>query len=345
MRFGLFLVALVSTVSMAPLAAQTVAPQPSGLTRLLAAELARFPSKSGLYVKQLATGEEAMVQADAHFDSASTIKIAVMVLAYQLADQKKLDLDERYEIKAADLRGGTGIFRFNDFGLKATWRDIITQMIITSDNSATDIMIKRVGGVAAVNDFLARSGYRALRLNQTTLDYFRERLGVVDPRYRALPAEDVFALTSNVPWFTEPRAALIAQFRHDAAAIDQTAATAKIADVEESWLGVMTPREIGRMLEGIESETIASQAACQEMKRNLRAQQAGTRKIPHYLSVPVGHKTGETSGVTNDVGIVYAKSGPIVITSFNMDMTGLQADGDDRIGKVARLVIEYFDGK
>jgi len=80
------------------------------------------------------------------------------------------------------------------------------------------------------------------------------------------------------------------------------------------------------------------------MKRILRAQQAGTRKIPHFLSVPVGHKTGETMGVTNDIGIIYAKSGPIIITSFNMQMAGLQADGDDRIGHVARIVAEYFDG-
>ena len=81
------------------------------------------------------------------------------------------------------------------------------------------------------------------------------------------------------------------------------------------------------------------------MKRILRAQQAGTRKIPHWLSAPVGHKTGETVGVTNDFGIVYARTGPIVIASYNMDMEGLAADGDDRIGAVSRLAVEYFEGR
>ena len=122
-----------------------------GLTRLLTAELARFPSKSGIYVKHLGTGEEAMVRANERFDSASTIKVAIMVLAYRLADQKRLDLDERYEIKPSDFRGGSGIYRHSDFGLRPTLRDVVTQMIITSDNSATDIMIAKVGGVAAVN--------------------------------------------------------------------------------------------------------------------------------------------------------------------------------------------------
>jgi beta-lactamase class A len=345
MRFPLTIVALaLATPLVQVLGAAPAAAQQSGLTRLLEAELARFPSKSGIYVKHLATGEEATVDADGRYDSASTIKVAIMVLAYQLADQGKLDLDERYEIKASDFRGGSGIFRYHDVGLKATWRDIITQMIITSDNSATDIMIKRVGGVEVVNNFLRGSGYTALKLNKTTLDYFRGLMEVVNPKYRSLSPEDLFALQSNVPYFTEPRAALIKEFNEEAARRNQRELLKQRSPDQATWLGVVTPRETGRMMEGIEAETIASKSSCQEMKRILRAQQAGTRKIPHFLSVPVGHKTGETMGVTNDIGIIYAKSGPIIITSFNMQMAGLQADGDDRIGHVARIVAEYFDG-
>ncbi len=107
----------------------------------------------------------------------------------------------------------------------------------------------------------------------------------------------------------------------------------------------MSPREAGRMMESIERGTAASPAACAEMKRILLAQQLGARKIPHFLSVPTGRKTGGTTGVTNDFGIVYAKSGPIVIASFNMDVTGLAADGDDRIGAVSRIAVEYFGGE
>ncbi len=161
--FKMAALALACALPLAPAFAADPAPatQSAGLSRLLAAELSRFPSKSGFYVKNLATGEEASVDPDAHFDSASTIKVAVMILAYRLADQKKLDLDERHEIGADDLRGGSGILRFHDLGLKPTLRDLITQMTITSDNVATDIMIARVGGVGAVNDFLKREGYAA----------------------------------------------------------------------------------------------------------------------------------------------------------------------------------------
>lgn len=334
--------ALACALPLAPAVAADPAPatQSAGLSRLLAAELARFPSKSGFYVKNLATGEEASVDPDGHFDSASTIKVAVMILAYQLADQKKLNLDDRHEIKPSDFRGGSGILRFHDVGLKVTLRDLITQMTITSDNTATDIMIARVGGVDAVNAFLKRSGYAAVRLNRTVLDYFRSVLATVDPKYGTLSPEDAFALDSYAPVFAPPREPLLGEYRKAAAARGPT----RLTGGEASWIGVMSPREAGRMMESIERGTAASPAACAEMKRILLAQQLGARKIPHFLSVPTGRKTGGTTGVTNDFGIVYAKSGPIVIASFNMDVAGLAADGDDRIGAVSRIAVEYFDG-
>ena len=83
----------------------------SGLTKLLEAELSRFPARAGLYVKHLRPGEEAGVRADELFNSASVIKlpVMVMVIAYQMADRKELNLDERVEIRKSDYRGGTGI--------------------------------------------------------------------------------------------------------------------------------------------------------------------------------------------------------------------------------------------
>jgi beta-lactamase class A len=76
----------------------------------------------------------------------------------------------------------------------------------------------------------------------------------------------------------------------------------------------------------------------------LLAQQAGSMKIPHYLTVPVGHKTGETTGVTNDVGVIYSSTGPIVIAFYNMNMSGARADVEDAMGRVAQSVVDYFDG-
>lgn len=331
-----------------PSLAQPTAPTETALTRLLEAELSRFPAKSGIYVKHLETGEEASVLADNHFESASTIKIATMVLAYQMVDAGKLDLSERTELTAPDMRGGSGIYRYKDLGLKPSLRDLITEMIITSDNTATDLVIAKVGGKARVNTFLEQSGYKVLRQIRTTFEFFRLLYSVVDPKYGALSREDVFALCCAVvrrdPVFFERRSELLEQMEADSTGLDVLALQNKMGESEENWFGAASPREMGRLLESIERCTVVSKESCDEMKRILRAQQAGQLKIPHYLQVPVGHKTGEVNNVTNDVGIIYAQSGPIVISFYNTGVVGSVAETEDRMGHVARLIVEYFDG-
>jgi beta-lactamase class A len=286
----------------------------SGLQRLLDAELARFPAKAGVWVKNLTTGEEAAVHADDTFNSASVIKIPVMVLAFQMADKGELSLAQRVTITAADVRGGSGVFQYNDPGLQPTLRDVLLQMIITSDNTATDIAIAKVGGVERVNAWLAANGYGdALKLNMTVGELFA--------KYRALPQG------------TNPNE--------------------KTNGDRGYWLGAMTPRATGRLLESIQrcsdgtatAPTIVAQKSCADMVRMMRAQQSGARRLPHFLNVPVAHKTGDFPPVlANDVGIVFARSGPIVISFFTNAIEGPYAETEDRIGRVAQLIVEYFDG-
>ena len=318
----------------------------SGLTRLLEAELSRFPARAGLYVKHLRSGEEAGVRADEPFNSASVIKLPVMVIAFQMADQKKLNLDERVEIGKSDYRGGTGIFKYHDLGQTPTLRDVITEMIITSDNTATDMMIAKVGGVARVNQWLGDNGYKGLKLNSTANELFRKRYELLDPKYRNLTPEDVFALGGGPPAFTESRRKLIDEVAAASRNRDLSAEFFQKMETDHSfWLGDTSPRDTVRLLETIETGTAASKPACAEMVRILRRQQSGARRLPHFLNVPVGHKTGDyPPAVANDVGIVYAHSGPIVVAVFTRNNTGPYAETEDRIGMVARTIVDYFDG-
>ena len=81
------------------------------------------------------------------------------------------------------------------------------------------------------------------------------------------------------------------------------------------------------------------------MMRMMRAQQSGARRLPHFLTVPVAHKTGDFPPVlANDVGIVFARSGPIVISFFTNAIEGPYGGAEDRIGRIAQLIVEYFDG-
>jgi beta-lactamase class A len=66
-------------------------------------------------------------------------------------------------------------------------------MIITSDNSATDMLLARVGGLDALNEWLREKGFTETRMVQSTADFFRQPLVVADPLYRSLSTEQVFA--------------------------------------------------------------------------------------------------------------------------------------------------------
>ncbi|MDP3716615.1 MAG: serine hydrolase [Acidobacteriota bacterium] len=287
------------------LASFSTAEQTTPLGALLTRVAAEFPGTAGIWVKHLTTGEAAGVRDEELLNSASVIKIPVLVLAFQMAERGEIKLDERVTVRKEDIRGGSGIFRHHDAGLQPTFRDVLLQMIITSDNTATDLAIARVGGVARVNAWLKEQGYgEGLKLTQTTGELFA--------KYNALkPTDDRNGKTNSDRSY---------------------------------WLGEISARATGQMLEAIEKKTIASAASCDEMLRMLRAQLAGQRRLNHYLSVPVAHKTGDFPPVlANDVGIIYARSGPIVVSFLGNAITGNYGEAEDRIGRFAQQLVEYFD--
>jgi beta-lactamase class A len=279
--------------------------QPTPLHNLLTRTAADFPGKAGIWVKHLTTGETAGIRDSEVFNSASVIKLPVLVIAFQMSENGTLNLDERVTIRKEDFRGGSGIFRYHDPGLQPTWRDVLLQMVITSDNTATDLAIAKVGGVARVNAWLKDNGFAdGLKLVGTTGELFA--------KYAALgPNDDRNAKTNSDRSY---------------------------------WLGEITPRSIGVLIEGIEKRTIASSDSCAEMLRMMRAQQAGSRRLPHFLTVNVAHKTGDFPPVlANDVGVIYARSGPIVVSFLGNAITGNYGEAEDHIGRFAQQLLELLD--
>jgi len=373
------LAALAILLSSAPASAQT--PQ-TPLANALTEQLASFPARTGLYVKHLTTGEEVAIRADQSFNSQSVIKIPIMVRAFQLADAGTLNLDERITLTRADLRDGTGVFQHFDLGSSPTLRDLIQQMIVTSDNTATDAVTVKVGGKDAVNADLAKAGY-AMRYLNRGWEYRRKLLARLDPQLADITAEEVtglqYAMTDNpvfahyAGFFTGPRAAWLDVVRDPNNRLTHRANQRKLmVEDRDIWLGDITAREIGRMLESIErcsatapaqppraadtagptpSRTalaqgmpLASPASCDTMTLFLRRQLAGSRRLPHYVDVPVGHKTGDAANIANDVGILYSRSGPIVVAALVTGITGSYGDAEDRIGRIAKTVVDHFDG-
>lgn len=343
------LILLVPLILAAPAAAQSTI----ALAGAVEAELGRIPATTAVYLKHLKTGAELAIRADEAFNSQSVIKIPIMVRAFQMAEQGALNLDERITLGRADLRDGSGVFQFADLGLAPTLRDLILQMVITSDNTATDLMTTKVGGVAALNAWLAESGYR-MRLVNRGWEYRRKLLARLDPRFATITAEETtglqYAAADNPLFahyqslFTGERATWLDVVRDPLNRRRRAEDTARLMVEDRNiWLGDMTARDIGRMLEAIERETIVSAPSAATIRTFMRRQLAGSRRLPHFVTVPVAHKTGDAGNIANDVGIIYSRSGPIVIAVMVTGIKGSLGEAEDRIGRIAELVVNHFD--
>src|SRR5579871_2764849 len=117
----------------------------------------------GIYIKCLETGEEIALNADHPMDTMSVIKIPLMVEAFRQIEEGKFRLTDRIELKDSDKRPGTGVIRSLDAGVPLTIKDLLTLMIIVSDNTATDLMYAKVGGPEAVNKLMQSWGLKSIQ--------------------------------------------------------------------------------------------------------------------------------------------------------------------------------------
>jgi beta-lactamase class A len=121
----------------------------------------------GIYIKSIETGEEIVVDADRQMETMSTIKIPLMVEALEQVKAGKFKLTDKYTFAAADSQPGTGTIQRLDPGATMTVKDLITMMIIVSDNTATEVLYRMVGGPQAVNarmDALGLKNTRAMNI-------------------------------------------------------------------------------------------------------------------------------------------------------------------------------------
>jgi len=127
----------------------------------------------GIYIKCLETGEEVAIDADRQMDTMSVIKIPLMAEALRQIEAGKFSLADRITLTEAAKRPGTGIIRSLDAGVQLTVKDLLTLMIIVSDNTATDLIFDEVGGVEPVNRLMDSWGLKSIRATGTADTWFR----------------------------------------------------------------------------------------------------------------------------------------------------------------------------
>lgn len=124
----------------------------------------------GVAVLDLTDGHRYLLHASDVFPQASSIKICVLAELYRQAQQGKLKLTDLYTVNAADLVPDSDVMGGLTPGVtQITLRDLATMMVAVSDNSATNVLIDRVG-MDNVNAFLNSLGLHDTRLRRKMMD-------------------------------------------------------------------------------------------------------------------------------------------------------------------------------
>ena len=149
----------------------------------------------GVAILDLSTRQKYLLHADEVLPTASSIKIAILAELYRQAQLGKIKLTDIYTLQQSDMVGGSGITSVLTPGMtRLTLRDVAGLMISVSDNSATNVIIDRVG-MENVNALLDSLGLTHTRLRRKMMDLkaaSEGRENVATPREMMLLLENLY---------------------------------------------------------------------------------------------------------------------------------------------------------
>jgi beta-lactamase class A len=262
------------------------------------------------------------LNAELPVQTASVIKLTILFEAMEQVRAGKAAWDERLTLAKGDGVGGSGVLGMLDAPLQLTLKDVLTLMIVMSDNTATNLAIDRFG-VDAVNARIAWMGLKDTHLYK--------KIG--KPATGPMPAD-------------QPKFGLGKTTAREMAVVMERIGRCGLAGPGEVATTVTRTRDAEICGVGL------------KMLRN----QFYRETIPRYLEKldatetgsGIASKTGSLDHVRADVAIVAGKSGPMVLSIFtfeNVDTSWtVDNEGEVLIGRLARRIVDAWspaglDGK
>jgi len=280
----------------------------------------------GFAFADLESGETIAINGDVPFPTASAFKLFVLAELFRAAEAGECSLNERMVLRSELKSSGSGIMGLLDSGLAPTLKDLATLMIIISDNTATDMLMARLGKESIRRNVLDALGFVHTRCELNCSE-------LVDRCYQMNGKSKGEILSSRS--FFGPTTRDNEYFRCTAAENNQS-----------------SPLEMLRMLKLIYRGEWVSRAACDGMLAIMKASQTN-RRIPRLLppGTVVAHKTGTLDRLAVDAGIVCTPKGDYAISLFYNGNLASQADydadfrrsvGDDLLAELSRAVYEAY---
>lgn len=128
-----------------------------------------FGGHLGVMARDLKTGRVVRYNDTERFPTASLIKLPVMGAWFDMIDRGRLRASQRITLTASDKVGGSGILSSLSDSTSITLLDAVRLMTVLSDNTATNLVLDRLGSsheerLALVNEFLLAHGLKDTRL-------------------------------------------------------------------------------------------------------------------------------------------------------------------------------------
>lgn len=165
MRFIAFFFCLFALAAQPATAASS--PSLTGLEQQLSSLVANKSADVGIAAIDLNTGETVSIKGNTPFPMASTVKVAIAALYLAQVDNGRRSLDDSIEGKSA--------------------RSLMARMLIHSDNIATDILLKDLGGPSAVQNWLHDNGVSGLHIDRTIAQLLHSKRDLWDRRDSTTP--------------------------------------------------------------------------------------------------------------------------------------------------------------
>lgn len=139
----------------------------SGPIQAIAAECGGAVSVA---VRDIRNAFDLSMEDDAVVSSASIIKVPMIIEAMRQVASGKLSLDMEFPVRDEDRVRGSGVIRYLHTGAVLTLKDLLTLMIIVSDNTATNMVIDLLG-CESVNAMLRSMGCSGTCLQRKMYDW------------------------------------------------------------------------------------------------------------------------------------------------------------------------------
>jgi beta-lactamase class A len=290
-----------------------------GRTALYAIQLNTF---------QLNTAKSVGIDPDLPVQTASVIKLGILYHAMVEVREGNARWDEPITLHPHEAVPGSGLLTFLDTPVTITLKDILTMMVIVSDNTATNFAIDRFG-IDPINARL-----QALGLTNTHL--YKK---VMVPATGPMPAD-------------QPRFGLGKTTPREMATLLETIGLCHLHQ-----LGTASAPGTARFAPPDDADRAICSVALHMLKSQFYRE-----TIPRFLEgvdtsengTAIASKTGSLDAVRNDVAIVMGKSGPMVLSIFTYDNRdhGWTVDNEAEvfIARLAKAIVNTWspaglDGK